>query len=58
MIVTIYSNIAIFVQVFVGYSIYCDIPTNNHSFSLLLVSSLFYTANPKKFYLLYNIAHM
>ena len=28
MIVTIYSNIAIFVQVFVGYSIYCDIPTN------------------------------
>ena len=29
MIVTIYSNIAIFVQVFVGYSIYCDIPTNS-----------------------------
>ena len=31
MIVTIYANIAIFVQVFVGsvgYSIYCDIPTN------------------------------
>ena len=31
MIVAIYSNIAIFVQVFVGsvgYSIYCDIPTN------------------------------
>ena len=33
MIVTIYSNIAIFVQVFVGsvgYSIYCDIPTNKY----------------------------
>ena len=31
MIVAIYSNIAIFVQVFVvsvDYSIYCDIPTN------------------------------
>ena len=33
MIVAIYSNIAIFVQVFVGsvgYSIYCDIPTNSN----------------------------
>ena len=31
MIVAIYSNIAVFVQVFVGsvgYSVYCDIPTN------------------------------
>ena len=34
MIIAIYSNIAVFVQVFVGsvgYSIYCDIPTNNYS---------------------------
>ena len=31
MIIAIYSNIAVFVQVFVGsvgYRIYCDIPTN------------------------------
>ena len=31
MIIAIYFNIAVFVQVFVGsvgYSIYCDIPTN------------------------------
>ena len=35
MIVAIYSNIAIFVKVFVGsvgYSIYCDIPTNIYTY--------------------------